>query len=46
MPTESDYIIHLSLGLLAECCMNDDVNAILPRIILNNLAIKINCDEI
>lgn len=46
MPTESDYIFHLSLGLLAECCMNDDVNAILPRIILNNLAIKINCDEV
>lgn len=46
MPTESDYIFHLSLGLLAECCMNDDVNAIIPRIILNNLAIKINCDEV
>ena len=46
MPTEADYILHLSLGLLAECCLNDNVNAIIPRIILNNLAMKINSDEI
>lgn len=39
MPTESDYIIHLSLCLLASCCSNSDISAIIPRIILNNIAI-------
>ena len=42
MPNESDYILHMSLGLLAECCSNSEVNAIIPRIILNNIALMID----
>lgn len=42
MPTESDYIIHMSLNMLANCCSNSDVSAIIPRIILNNIAIMID----
>ena len=41
MPTESDYILHMSLGMLTDCCQNSDVNAIIPRIILNNVALMI-----
>lgn len=46
MPTESDYILHLSLGLLTDCCQNSDVNAIIPRIILNNVALMIGDNRI
>lgn len=42
MPTESDYIIHMSLCMLASCCSNSDVSAIIPRIILNNIALMID----
>lgn len=42
MPTESDYIIHMSLCMLASCCSNSDINAIIPRIILNNIALMID----
>jgi len=42
MPTESDYIIHMSLCMLASCCSTSDVSAIIPRIILNNIALMID----
>lgn len=42
MPSETDYILHMSLGLLADCCANSEVNAIIPRIILNNVALMID----
>jgi hypothetical protein len=42
MPTESDYIIHMSLCMLASCCSNSDISAIIPRIILNNIALMID----
>jgi hypothetical protein len=45
-PTKDDYIFHLTFGLLQECCQNDKVPAIVPRIILNNLAIKMMDEEI
>jgi hypothetical protein len=45
-PTIHDYVLHLSLGLLVETCTGGDIPAIVPRIILNNLAIKLNSGEI
>lgn len=45
-PTVHDYMLHLSLGLLVETCTGGDIPAILPRIILNNLAIKLSSGEI
>ena len=42
MPTETDYILHMSLGLLANCCSNSEINAIIPRIILNIIAMMMN----
>lgn len=32
----------MSLCLLASCCSNSDIAAIIPRIILNNIAIMID----
>lgn len=45
-PTVHDYLLHLSLGLLVETCTGGDIPAIVPRIILNNLAIKLTSGEI
>lgn len=45
-PTVHDYLLHLSLGLLVETCSGGDIPAIVPRIILNNLAIKLTSGEI
>lgn len=45
-PTKDDYIFHFTFGLLQECCSLDKVPAIVPRIILNNLAIKMMDEEI
>lgn len=44
-PNGHDYLLHLSLGLLLECCSNERIPAIVPRIILNNLAIKLSTGE-
>ena len=46
MPTESDYILHFSFMVLKECCLNEKVPAIIPRVMLNNIAIKLGNNEI
>lgn len=46
MPTESDYVLHFSFMILKECCLNDRVPAIIPRVLLNNIAIKLGTNEI
>lgn len=46
MPTESDYILHLSFCLLRECCLHERIPAIIPRMLLNNIAIKLCTDEL
>jgi len=45
-PNESDYVIHLSFMILRECCLNDKVPSILPRILLNNIALKLGTQEL
>jgi len=45
-PTEDDYVLHFSLNLLKECCLNEKVPPIIPRMLLNNLAIKISSCEL
>jgi hypothetical protein len=45
-PTKDDYIFHLTFGLLQECCQADKIPAIVPRILMNNLAIKMMDEEI
>ena len=40
-PTEHDYVLHMSLGLLLSTCASDTIPAIVPRIILNNLALRL-----
>ena len=46
LPTEHDYVLHLTFGLLIECCSNDNIPPIISRVILNNLTIKLNDKEI
>ena len=45
-PNEHDYLLHLVLSLLVETCSNERTPTILPRIILNNLAMKLSDGEI
>lgn len=45
-PNEHDYLLHLVLNVLLETCGNDRTPTILPRIILNNLAMKLLDNEI
>lgn len=45
-PNKDDYIFHFTFGLLKECCMNERVPAIIPRVLLNNLALKLLTHEI
>lgn len=45
-PNESDYIFHLSFKLLAACCANESIPIIIPRVLLNNLAIKMSTNEL
>ena len=45
-PTKNDYIFHLTFGLLKETCLSEKIPAIVPRIILNNLALKLMDGEI
>jgi hypothetical protein len=42
LPNEHDYFLHLIFGLLIESCSNDSIPSLVPRIILNNLAINIS----
>lgn len=46
MPSESDYILHLSFCLLRECCLHERIPAIIPRMLLNNIAIKVCTEEL
>ena len=41
LPNEHDYFLHFVFGLLIESCSNDSIPSLVPRIILNNLAINI-----
>ena len=41
-PNEHDYFLHFLFGLLIESCSNDNIPTLVPRIILNNLAISIS----
>ena len=45
-PNEHDYILHLTFGLLIECCQNEKVPPIISRILLNNLTLKLSCNEL
>ena len=45
-PNETDYVFHLSLKLLAACCANQSIPIIIPRVLLNNLAIQMSSDEL
>ena len=40
-PTIDDYIFHFTFGMLEACCLNEEIPTIIPRILLNNLAIKL-----
>lgn len=46
VPTEADYIVHFTFCALRECCQNLAVPAIIPRVLLNNLALKISTGEL
>jgi hypothetical protein len=46
IPSENDYIFHLSFGLLKECCLHEKIPPIIPRMLLNNIAIKISNGEL
>lgn len=39
-PTADDYFFHLTLGMLEHTCINDRLQNTIPRVILNNLVIK------
>ena len=45
-PTESDYILHFSLALLRETCLHPEIPQIIPRMLLNNIAIKLSMNQI
>ena len=45
IPTKDDYLFHLTLMLLEHCCTNDRIQNIIPRVIMNNLAIKLSQNE-
>lgn len=45
-PTESDYTLHFSLCLLRECCLHEKIPALIPRMLLNNIAIKLSTNEL
>ena len=45
-PNDADYVFHLTLRLLAACCTNDSIPIIIPRVLLNNLAIKMSTKEL
>ena len=40
LPTADDYFFHLTLGMLEVTCINDRLQNTIPRVILNNLVIK------
>ena len=42
IPTKDDYLFHFTLKLLEHCCVNDRIQNIIPRVIMNNLAIKLS----
>lgn len=44
--SKDDYVFHLTFGLLKECCRKDNMIPIIPRIIMNNIAMKLNDKEI
>ena len=44
-PTQDDYLLHFTLKLLEHCCVNDRIQNIIPRVIMNNLAIKLSQNE-
>lgn len=46
LPNESDYLLHLSLQLLKACCENEKVPAIVTRMLLNSIALKLSSNEI
>jgi hypothetical protein len=35
--SQNDYLVRFLLNLLEACCLNEEVTAIIPRILLNNL---------
>lgn len=45
-PTQDDYIFHLTFCMLEYCCINERIQNIIPRVILNNLAIKLIQNEL
>jgi hypothetical protein len=46
LPTESDYNLHFSFNLLKACCLHDKIPPIIPRMLMNNIAIKLATNEI
>ena len=46
MPTKNDYVFHLFFKLLQHCCVNDRIQNIIPRVIMNNMAIKLSQKDI
>lgn len=45
-PSKNDYIFHFTFSLLKECCMEENIPSIIPRVLLNNLALKLITNEI
>ena len=41
-PNSNDYVIHFILGLLESSSLNQQISPIIPRVILNILAMKLN----
>lgn len=39
-PTKDDYLFHMTFCLLEATCIDDRIQMLIPRIILNNLAIR------
>lgn len=39
-PTKDDYLFHMTFCLLEQTCVDDRIQMLIPRIILNNLAIR------
>ena len=46
IPTPDDYVFHMTFCLLKQCCLNEGIPAIIPRVLLNNLALKLVQNEL
>jgi len=44
--SQNDYLVRFLLNLLEACCINEEVAAIIPRILLNNLFNSIEEQEL